>query len=258
MSANDAAAAQKNHDIEVQLEKAAEPILPPFDGRRGWLMATGGFLGLFATFVSTSDLIDTTADLSRAGIHQRQAPALRVAKGHLLTPRPAGFGAYQSYYLQRYDTNSATISLIGGLQVACLYLGGPFSGRAVDVFGPKLVIGAGTIICTFSLMMLSLTSAIWQVSAVLRRIRDSELTSVLAIAGLPLPRLAVWRRNESRQVRRLLCLCSMLTRRPHSLLPLHQHASNLLPSAPRIGNRLRNLWSQLGRSHLVRLNLLAQ
>lgn len=47
--------------------------------------------------------------------------------------------------------------------MAILYLGGPFSGRAVDVFGPKLVIGTGTIICTFSLMMLSLTSAIWQV-----------------------------------------------------------------------------------------------
>lgn len=53
MSTKEDSAAQESHDIEVQLEKAAEPILPPFDGRRGWLMATGGFLGLFATFVSS-------------------------------------------------------------------------------------------------------------------------------------------------------------------------------------------------------------
>ncbi|ORY75340.1 major facilitator superfamily domain-containing protein [Leucosporidium creatinivorum] len=128
MSTKEDTVAEKSQDIEVQAQLPAEPLLPPLEGRRAWLMATGGFLGLFATFGFTN-----------------------------------GFGAYQNYYLQQYDTTSATISLVGGLQVAMLYLGGPFSGRAVDVFGPKLVIGTGTIICTFSLMMLSLTSAIWQV-----------------------------------------------------------------------------------------------
>lgn len=129
----------------------------------------------------------------------------------MLIPRPTGFGAYQSYYLQQYsNTDSATISLIGGLQVACLYLGGPFSGRAVDVFGPKLVIGSGTIICTFSLMMLSLTSAIWQVSLAGPSQRG-ELTSALAIAGLPLSRLAVRHRDEPRLALPLLLLLFKLT-----------------------------------------------
>lgn len=52
MSSKVDTAAKKSQDVELQVEKVAEPILPPFDGRRGWLMATGGSLGLFATFVS--------------------------------------------------------------------------------------------------------------------------------------------------------------------------------------------------------------
>lgn len=103
----------------------------PLEGRQAWIMVAGGWLGLFATFGFTN-----------------------------------GFGSYQNYYqtVAYPDAPSATISLIGGLQVASLYIGGLVSGRCVDLFGPKPVIATGTVICTFALMMLSLTTQIWQVS----------------------------------------------------------------------------------------------
>lgn len=56
MSVQEYPAAEKAHDIEVQAQQPAEPMLPPLEGRRAWLMATGGFLGLFATFVSHLNL----------------------------------------------------------------------------------------------------------------------------------------------------------------------------------------------------------
>lgn len=70
MSAQEDPAAEKGHDIEVQAQQPAEPLLPPLEGKRAWLMATGGFLGLFATFVSHSSLsLCSVADFY-AGIHE--------------------------------------------------------------------------------------------------------------------------------------------------------------------------------------------
>lgn len=107
-----------------------ESALPPLDGgAKAWSIVVAAWCGLFCSFGFTN-----------------------------------GFGTFQSYYQVHYPTTgSATVSLVGGLQVCVMYLTGLFIGRWIDVFGPKVVIGAGTLICCFSLMILSLTSAIWQV-----------------------------------------------------------------------------------------------
>ncbi|KAM0753944.1 MFS general substrate transporter, partial [Meredithblackwellia eburnea MCA 4105] len=120
-------------DGAVKLEGATEEVeehLPRVDGgRKAWSIVFASSLGFFCTFGYTNS-----------------------------------FGAYQSYYQMAYPTaSSATISLIGGLQVASVYLSGLFIGRWIDKFGPKAVMLTGTTLCTVALMLLSLTRAIWQI-----------------------------------------------------------------------------------------------
>jgi MFS family permease len=53
--------------------------------------------------------------------------------------------------------------LVGSVQNATLWLIAPFSGRFVDVLGPRIVIGSAAIICSLSLMLLSISRTIWQI-----------------------------------------------------------------------------------------------
>lgn len=151
-----------------------------------------------------------------------------------LTPLLTAFGAYQSYYLETYDAAPSTISLVGGLQVACLYIFGPFTGRAVDVLGPKPVLGVGTLICTVSLMLLSLTSAVWQIflcQGVLYGIGMS--CGELGGGGVLAAQYAD-------------CDHAFL-----SLLHIGFYSCHLLQQAQGIRNRLRDVRSQPRRSDLV-------
>ncbi|KAI0672426.1 major facilitator superfamily domain-containing protein [Trametes maxima] len=68
------------------------------------------------------------------------------------------YGTFQNYYETTLlpSTSSSIISLIGSVQVFFLYFLGTFTGRAFDAYGTKVLIPAGSFICVFSLMMVSL------------------------------------------------------------------------------------------------------
>ncbi|KAI0768212.1 major facilitator superfamily domain-containing protein [Trametes elegans] len=68
------------------------------------------------------------------------------------------YGTFQDYYEATLlpSSPSSSISLIGSLQVFFLYLLGTFTGRIFDAYGTKYLIPAGSFICVFSMMMVSL------------------------------------------------------------------------------------------------------
>ncbi|CDO77904.1 hypothetical protein BN946_scf184692.g2 [Trametes cinnabarina] len=68
------------------------------------------------------------------------------------------YGAFQDYYKKTLlpSSSASYISLIGSLQVFFLYLLGTFTGRIFDAYGTKYMIPAGSFICVFALMMVSL------------------------------------------------------------------------------------------------------
>ncbi|PIL29485.1 MFS general substrate transporter [Ganoderma sinense ZZ0214-1] len=53
-------------------------------------------------------------------------------------------------------SSSASISLIGSLQVFFLYAGGPLTGRIFDAYGTAVLIPLGSVLCVFAMMMVSL------------------------------------------------------------------------------------------------------
>ncbi|KAI0666933.1 monocarboxylate permease [Trametes maxima] len=69
------------------------------------------------------------------------------------------YGAFQDYYEASLlpSSSSASISLIGSLQIFFLYAVGTLTGRVFDAYGTKYLIPTGTIITVFSLMMVSLS-----------------------------------------------------------------------------------------------------
>ncbi|KAL7284573.1 hypothetical protein ACG7TL_001865 [Trametes sanguinea] len=68
------------------------------------------------------------------------------------------YGAFQTYYKATLlpSSSSASISLIGSLQVFFLYFLGTFTGRTFDAYGTKYMIPVGSFLCVFGLMMVSL------------------------------------------------------------------------------------------------------
>nr|VWP00292.1 Bud site selection protein 6 [Ganoderma boninense] len=68
------------------------------------------------------------------------------------------YGAFQDYYESTLlpSSSSASISLIGSLQVFFLYAGGPVTGRIFDAYGTTVLIPLGSFLCVFAMMMVSL------------------------------------------------------------------------------------------------------
>ncbi|OSC99674.1 MFS general substrate transporter [Trametes coccinea BRFM310] len=68
------------------------------------------------------------------------------------------YGAFQDYYKATLlpSSSSASISLIGSLQAFFLYFLGTLTGRIFDAYGTKYMIPAGSFLCVFGLMMVSL------------------------------------------------------------------------------------------------------
>ncbi|KAH9912094.1 monocarboxylate permease [Epithele typhae] len=68
------------------------------------------------------------------------------------------YGTFQDYYESTLlpSSASATISLIGSLQVFLLYGAGPITGRIFDAYGTKVLVPVGSFLSVLGVMMLSL------------------------------------------------------------------------------------------------------
>ncbi|KAL7746660.1 hypothetical protein RI367_007939 [Sorochytrium milnesiophthora] len=74
-----------------------------------------------------------------------------------------GFFAYQYYYVDyRGQVSKSTTTLIGSLMSGVLFLVGPLTGRAAEMFGYKICVAIGTVLVTLSLVLASFATAIWQ------------------------------------------------------------------------------------------------
>ncbi|KAJ7439084.1 major facilitator superfamily domain-containing protein [Mycena latifolia] len=70
-----------------------------------------------------------------------------------------GYGAFNDYYETTYLSNySATvISMIGSIQLFIMYLFAGLAGAFFDAFGPRYMIPASGVVCSFALFMLSIS-----------------------------------------------------------------------------------------------------
>ncbi|MCJ1384951.1 hypothetical protein MMC17_008069 [Xylographa soralifera] len=130
------------HGSDVELEKAqartlsppnepqAKPDMPPEEGTAGWLCAAGCTIGLFCTF----------GFLNAVGVFQT---------------------TYQATMLSTYTPS--TISWIFTIQLSLMWILGPIFGRFVDTYGPPPVLVPCSILCVFSLCMLSLSDQYYQI-----------------------------------------------------------------------------------------------
>ncbi|KAI0794344.1 monocarboxylate permease [Fomes fomentarius] len=69
------------------------------------------------------------------------------------------YGTFQDYYESTLlpSSSSASIALIGSLQVFFLYGLGPLTGRIFDAYGTSVLVPLGSFVCVFAMMMVSLT-----------------------------------------------------------------------------------------------------
>ncbi|KAJ2827979.1 hypothetical protein IWW50_001618 [Coemansia erecta] len=74
------------------------------------------------------------------------------------------FGVYQEYYLNNlYPQESAVvISWISTLISFCMFVGGIFTGKLVDMLGFRITCICGATICCASLILASFTHRVWQ------------------------------------------------------------------------------------------------
>ncbi|KAG2739110.1 hypothetical protein P692DRAFT_201811719 [Suillus brevipes Sb2] len=63
---------------------------------------------------------------------------------------------------QLVDYTASDISWIGSVQLWVFFISGGFIGRLFDAYGPTLLLAAGTVIFTFSLMMTSLATKYYE------------------------------------------------------------------------------------------------
>lgn len=114
----------------VDPEKTPAPP-PPFveGGLHGYLTVLGAFFALFAAFGQSM-----------------------------------AFGSFQLWYSQNQlvDYTASDISWIGSVQLWVFFISGGFIGRLFDAYGPTLLLAAGTVILTFSLMMTSLATKYYE------------------------------------------------------------------------------------------------
>ncbi|EJF60629.1 monocarboxylate permease [Dichomitus squalens LYAD-421 SS1] len=112
--------------VDAPATPIAEPELEyvPDGGKQAWTVVLGSTLALFAS----------------AGMIN-------------------AYGTFQDYYESTLlpSSSSASISLIGSLQVFFLYAGGPLTGRIFDAYGTSVLVPLGSVLCVFAMMMVSLT-----------------------------------------------------------------------------------------------------
>ncbi|KAI0742078.1 monocarboxylate permease [Daedaleopsis nitida] len=105
---------------------------------------------------------DTTS-VDRSGTEEDEYAWTVVLGSSLALFASAGminaYGTFQDYYESTLlpSSSSASISLIGSLQVFFLYAAGPLTGRIFDAYGTSVLIPLGSVVCVFAMMMVSLT-----------------------------------------------------------------------------------------------------
>ncbi|KAJ6783646.1 hypothetical protein PWT90_06989 [Aphanocladium album] len=70
-------------------------------------------------------------------------------------------GYYQEVYLREYSPS--TVSWIPSLQIFIAYVTNPFTGRLYDVYGPRALVIAGTVLEVLGLMTTSLATKYYQI-----------------------------------------------------------------------------------------------
>lgn len=129
----DAAAVVTDDDSQGEAEKVApSPTAPrtvPNGGLKAWVQVAGGFFLFFNTWGLVSI-----------------------------------YGVYQTYYQINADwpQSASQISWIGSLQACLLFVGGFVIGPFFDMGYLRLVLGLGTFLVPFGLMMTSICNAYWQ------------------------------------------------------------------------------------------------
>jgi MFS family permease len=115
--------------IELSINKFGEKDTEKFpEGGYGWVVLIGTFFALNTTY----GMVNT-------------------------------YGVYQIYYQEKYDTKPSIISLIGSLQPTIIYLSSIPVIWMHNTIGVRLTVLIGGLIMVFSLMMVSICNAIWQV-----------------------------------------------------------------------------------------------
>ncbi|KAF5717288.1 monocarboxylate transporter [Fusarium globosum] len=73
-------------------------------------------------------------------------------------------GVFQAYYEanQLQDLSPSTVSWIPALSMFMMFITAPLVGRAFDIFGPRYLLLAGTLLHVFGLMMASISSQYYQ------------------------------------------------------------------------------------------------
>ncbi|KAJ5200250.1 hypothetical protein N7491_008950 [Penicillium cf. griseofulvum] len=101
----------------------------PDGGLRAWLVVLGAFFGLFTSFGWTNCV-----------------------------------GIFQAYYQthQLRTMSASTVSWIPATSMFMMFITGPFVGRLFDVYGPRWLLLAGSLLHVFGLLMASLASKYYQ------------------------------------------------------------------------------------------------
>ena len=72
------------------------------------------------------------------------------------------FGVFLPIYVSQYKETNSTVTWIGSLGLACLYLTQAAGGYLADKFGNRLVVFVGMIVVCFGYYMASLSNQVWQ------------------------------------------------------------------------------------------------
>ncbi|KAL8699515.1 MAG: hypothetical protein Q9201_005966 [Fulgogasparrea decipioides] len=111
-------------------EVGMKPDIPPEGGTAGWLCVLGSAIGLFCTF----------GFLAAIGVFQT---------------------TYEQTSLKSYSPSD--ISWIFTVQLSLMWILGPVFGRVTDSYGPTPIMIPCSLLCIFSLCMLSLSTKYYQI-----------------------------------------------------------------------------------------------
>jgi len=121
------------------------------------------------SIVSKERTIDASAEDLESEYPEGGRDAVVTAAGALLVwfvefGLTSCVGVFQAQYTnnQLKHLSQSTISWIGTTQIAFFFIGGVFTGRLFDSYGPTLLIAMGTILTAFAFMMMSLCKEYYQ------------------------------------------------------------------------------------------------
>ena len=139
------------------LEELIEQPPPPSAASQipdGGLVAWLQCLSSFFLFFNCWGIVNTFGELSLASSSLPFAPLTNIA-----------VGAFQTFYEENLlsDQTSSNISWVGSLQAFLLMFVGAISGPIFDAGYLRALLGAGTFLTVFGMMMTSICSAYWQV-----------------------------------------------------------------------------------------------